>query len=316
MSSASENLSYSRAWLYKKCKRAYAYQYLERLSPARGTVSIENWIDRGRGILIHAGLESGLVGRDIAQGIAQEIAEIAAGQYGGEPDPERAAAARGIADECAQIAQDVLDWLPAGDFEPITIAGKPAVEACLTAPISGFKQFIGFTDVVLRHKPTGRTFVADYKTTTRFKGAEGEIFRLQMILYLYALKQMGIHVDGALIIQIKPTLPKGKPRKIRVDEGGVDAPRESVDGRFQITPTLYSATYVQKVWEQFDRQAADMAKLTVDTAYANVDDFACSGCDFRDLCMAELNGGDVEWIRANKFNQRGGQKRSSLNVVL
>jgi hypothetical protein len=316
--STNERLSYSRYYLYTKCRKAYEYQYIQKLTPAAGTVPPEAWIKRGRGILIHGACEAGLAGRPLADGINEQIVELEFPPRGGPGRPDLAATARTIAAECEQVAQDLLDWLPANDFEPLVVNGKLGLELELSCPVTGWKDFMGYADLVVRHKPTGRVFVGDYKSTERFKSPESEVFRVQMILYAYALRQMGVKVDGALIVQLKPELPKGKPRKVRIDEGGIDAPRESADGRFQLTPTRYSDTYVDNVWSNFDRVAAEMAQFEASrSSYIQMSDFSCGFCDYSALCSAELNDMDADWVRKNKFTQRSYTKRSTqLNVVL
>ncbi len=309
-----ERLSNSRTFVYGKCRKAYAFQYCDKLSPAPGTVSADKWLKRGRGILIHAGCEAGWRGRALADGIEDELREL---ENKGHTD--WAEAGRGVASECAQVAQDLLDWMPMKDFEPLMVNGQLGVEVELSCPVPGFKDFVAYADLVVKHKSSGRVFISDYKSTERFKSPESERFRMQLILYAYALKHMGIKVDGALIWQCKPELPRGKPRNIRIDEGGIEGPRDSVDGRFRMTPTFYPESYIENVWRNFEKTALEMSQFDASKgAYIEMNDFSCQGCDFLRLCQAELSGADVDWVRNTQFLQRGQHtKRSTqLNIVI
>ncbi len=306
-----ERLSYSRLYSYAKCKQLYTYQYLQKLQPAPSTVSVENWMPRQRGTLIHGGLEAGFLGRDVRGGVEAAALKITRDGL----DTVKSEALESIKEECAIIAQDGLDFLPVSDWEPLVYRGRPMVEAYLSAPLPGWKEFCGFADVVARHKPTGRVMIIDHKTRVRFQTPDQEQLALQFILYAHALETMGIKTDGCMVFQIKPELPKGKPRKHRVDDGGIDAPRESIDGRFSTIPTFHSRGYIEQLWKGFQKQALEMSHFKEAYSYPQISGFSCNGCDFKKLCQAELNDMDADYIRANNYIIRDRKPATPLVVV-
>lgn len=316
MSTDNDKLSYSRTYSYLKCLKMYQYSYIDKLTPKAGTVSVESWLPRQRGQIIHGGMEYALLGKDIEAGCRQAFQDIVAPEETWKQaagDAQRLAL-EGIMEELIQVTKNAADFLGVEDFEPVMHNGFPMVEVEVTHPLPGWKSFTGYVDVVVKHKPSGRVFVMDYKSVTRFNAAEDEVYRVQMIAYTKALKSMGVHVDGALILSIKPELARRPPRKIRIDSGTIDTVRESEDGKFMLVPTLYGAEYVDNVWANFEKMALAMANFKAEDAYTNISSYGCNFCDFKILCQAELSGGDAEYIRSSKYSSRN-PGRKSLTVT-
>lgn len=293
-------LSYSRSYTYQKCQKLYDYQYHQKLAPRGGTIKLEYWKPRVIGQLIHAGMEAGLLGKPLEAALAETAREITERGV----DAEKALALVQMQQDAAQIAQDCLDWLPAADFRPVVHKGQPLVEAELIHPIKGWDEFMGYVDLVAEHIPTGRVLVIDYKSKDRFSKPEDEAYALQFLLYMKALSHMGVHVDGAYVVQIKSELPKGKLRKIRTDVGGIDGPRTSTDGRFQATPTFHSKEYINNAWNNFEKLAIQMTSFDPARAFTNLSGWQCGNCDFRKLCQAELRNEDYDYIRRSSYKPK------------
>lgn len=278
---------------------------------------MENWLPRQRGTILHGALEFALLGKDIEAGARQAFQEVCSPEFPRQPaSAEQRAALEALMDELIQVAKNAAEFLNIQDWEPVLYNGQPMVEVEVSHPIAGFKDFMGYVDVVMRHKPTGRVFVADWKSVTSFASPEDEIYRGQMLLYAKCLKRMGVHVDGAAIIQLKPELAKRATRKLRIDPGGIDGPRESEDGKFMFTPTLYSDEYINSYFASFERTAQAMARFKPEEAYVNMSGFNCQSCDYKALCGAQLRGEDVAYVRSTKYVSSSGSRRPALNVVL
>jgi hypothetical protein len=262
-------------------------------------------------------MEFALLGKDIEAGARHAFDQVCSPEFPRQPaGPDHKAALEAIMDELIQVAKNAAEFLKMDEWEPVLHNGQPMVEVEVSHPISGFKDFMGRVDMVMRHKPTGRVMLADWKSVTRFSNAEDEVYRGQMLLYAKCLKRMGVHIDGAAIVQIKPELPKRDTRKVRIDTGSIDGPRESECGKFMFTPTLYSDEYINNYWANFERTAQAMARFKPEEVYVNMRSWSCNFCDYRALCQAKLQGQDADYILSSKYTQSGSPKRASLNITI
>lgn len=315
MSTATERLSYSRFSKYISCRRAYRYQYIEKLYPIGGTISVEKWMDRQRGTVVHAIMEALLLGRTAEQGAEAGFEECVRGKYGREDASlDKQQALRDYLPELLEIGKRTGEFMRVEEWEPLMLKGKPIIEAEVSLPIQGWKDFYGKIDFAAVHKPSGLRFVLDFKTTTRFDDVRKEDYRLQMILYSKMLRENGVEVAGSGIFQIKPELPKRAPRKLRIDEGAFDQVRESEDGKFRFLPSIYGETYQDNVWREFERAAIEMSKFTEASDLVNLNPFQCDFCDLRKLCQAELRGEDADYIRDTCYTPSKTRPKSLLTV--
>jgi RecB family exonuclease len=272
----------------------------------------DSWERLTRGIMIHAGMEAGFIGQSIEQLIQDACAE----QEQKGLSAEQKVRLSGLYNDSVQVARDALAWLPVGDWEPVRGAdGAPMAEARLELPLDGWKSWIGFADLVAVHKPSGGVYVVDYKTRGQFEQEDADRFNTQFLLYSKALAEMGIHVDGSILFEIKPTPPRRARSVSGHDDGRITSVRTSADGRFRLTPTFRPKTLVDNYWDDFRRQAAEMARTTAQPveqwSYRNMSSFGCKTCDFQTLCLGELHGHDVEHIANTTYVT----PRSSLRVV-
>lgn len=289
---SNESLSNSRLYMYDKCRKAYAYKYVDKVKPATKGMYLDSWKRMLRGIMIHAGIEAGFLGKDVTAAIRTTASQERAKGLTQEQKNELLI----MENDSPVVCRNLLDWLPASDWEPVTFKGRPMVEARLEWSLPGWKGFLGFADLVAKHKPTGRVLVLDWKTRETFEADDVDRFNMQFLLYSYVLKQMGVEVDGSLLVEAKPTPPKRAPKLIRDDVGGVDGVRISSDGRFRSIPTFRSRAYLEAGWADFCVKAKVIASVRKEEIYRNIGAYACKSCEFQKLCMGELNGYDVEHI--------------------
>jgi hypothetical protein len=307
-------LSHSQMGTFDKCRQQYGYKYLKGLKPLAKDIHIDSWERLNRGVLIHAGMESGFLGETVEKGVTETAGGIRADNVLSEA--QRALLDVLVMDSVA-VATDALAWLPASDWEPVMHAGKPMVEAKLELPLAPWKYgWVGYADLVAKHKPTGRVFVIDYKTRERFEADGADQFNAQFALYQHALQRMGVRCDGSLLFEIKSQPPKRAPRVVRDDVGGVDGVRISVDGRFRTTPTLRSAAFLEALWKDTERKAQAIAKLRPADIFRNMSSFSCGFCDFKQLCMAEANGEDVDDILRENFKGHNLPPATPLDITV
>jgi hypothetical protein len=297
-SSESEYLSNSRSYVFNKCLRAYDYKYRKKIKTRSGKMGFKSWHRMFRGIAIHSAIEAGFLGQPLVAAVCAKCDK----ERGNGLTPEQTEALAVIEEESPIVAQSLLDWLPASDWEPMQHLGKPMVEARLEWSLPHWRGFLGFADLVARHKPSGRVMVLDWKTRETFEDEDVDRFNAQFALYQYVLAKMGIQTHGSLLVEAKPTTPKRAPKTIRDDFGGIDCVRVSADGRFRSIPTYRSPTMLQAFWDDFSVQAKVIANIRDDEIYRSMGAFACKDCDFQQLCMAELNGHDVEHVLSARYS--------------
>lgn len=281
-------LSNSRAYVFNKCPFSYALKYVLKVYPLAKTVHIDSWERFSRGILIHGGLEAAFLGQDIAQGVRAALRDE------NELSEDQKFLLPTLLSEAEQIAMDVAEWLPASDFEPVVVGGSPAVELEIRADLPTWDGgYVGYVDLVARHKPSGRVFVIDWKSKAAFQQESGLKWARQFRLYAHVLAKMGVKTDGALMVEIKSTTPKRAPRKIREDSGDFDSVRESVDGRFRASPEFFSAAHLENTWKSFVAESRVIGDVTLDKCYQNEGPFTCGQCEYEPICAAKLRNYDV-----------------------
>jgi hypothetical protein len=320
------SLSHSQMGTFARCRQQYAYKYLKGLKPLARDMHLDSWERMNRGILIHAGMEYGFLGQPAQQGVEETAAGIKANNvlsdeqkfllFGEGASPNVGSM---VADSIA-VANEALAWLPASDWEPVIYNGQPMVEARLELPLAPWKGWVGYADLVARHKPTGRVLVIDYKTRERFEADGADTYNAQFAAYAYALQRMGVRCDGSLLFEIKPVPPKRSPRVVRDDVGGVDGVRISTDGRFRTTPTFRSPKFLEEVWRDIERTAQAIATLKPADIFRNMSSFNCATCSFVHLCMAEANGEDAQDVLEQHFSNapapRSAGGQSGLNITV
>lgn len=296
--SSEDYLSNSRSYVFGKCRKAYDFKYRQHVKPATKGWYFDSWHRMLRGVVIHAGVEAGFLGTDINAAIRTACAkERAKGLTQEQKD-----ALLVLENECPVVVRNLLDWLPASDWEPLKHNGRPMVEARLEWVLPGWKGFLGFADLVARHKPTGRVMVLDWKTRETFEADDVDQYNMQFLLYSYVLNKMGVQVDGSLLVEAKPTPPKRAPRIVRDDIGGIDGVRISADGRFRSIPTFRSPAFLAAGWADFCTQAKVIASIKDHEIYRSMSAFNCKSCEFNKLCMAELGGHDVEDVLKRNYS--------------
>jgi PD-(D/E)XK nuclease superfamily len=300
MSNYQEALSFSRRYKWLQCRQSYYYSYVEKLKTKPTDMSTETWQNFCRGTLIHKAIECVFRGEPWAKGIQDVRARE---ERSGMTDerrkmlPEMEASAKIVADS-------VLEFLNWQDWEPLIIDGEPAIELKVTAPLPGFPGgFLGFIDLVARHKPTNTAWIVDWKSRGNFAQADTGRFDLQLAAYQQCLRKRGIDVHGTALLEVKPEPPKRKPRYTRDDSGSFLTVRESENGAIRWTPTFRPPELLDSLWANLEREAASIWKAQNDPAeiYVNTSAFNCNSCKFQRLCMAKLNGEDSQFVQESSF---------------
>lgn len=297
------SLSHSKRYTWNACRQKYAFQYIERLKVLPTDTRPEDWARFAMGILIHGAMESAFLGEPLDKGLSKAVERF---YKNGEMEPAKEALLPKMLEDALSIAKDCCAWLPVTDFRPLPHpeTGLPMVEAKLTVPLKGWEGgFLGYADLVAEHIPTGTRLVLDYKTRAAFEQHDMDRYNQQFALYQRVLRDMGMPVHGSLLVEIKSSVPKRKPKYVRNDQGGISGIRESADGRFKTTPTLRSNRFIDTVWEDFEREAVEIANSheRPEAIYRNMSGFGCGSCKFSRVCMARANGEDSDFIKESLY---------------
>lgn len=298
-------LSHSQSGTFAKCRKQYAYKYLQKLKPLARDLRLESWLRMCRGIIGHGGMEYAMLGLTIETGIKAKAAEMCAKDV----PTEFKDALMADVPEYTALVHDAAAWLPISDWTPVQRSGIPMVEARLELPLPApWTGMVGFADMVATHKPSGRVLVIDYKFRQRFEAEDADIHNRQFAIYQHALNEdavlqaAGIECHGSLLFEIKSPPPKRVSKIVRDDVGSIDTVRVSADGRFRTTPTYRSKKFVAALWADSVKEAVAIGALTEETAYRTTSAFTCNDCAYLRLCHAELNGADVSDVTIAEYS--------------
>lgn len=229
------------------------------------------------------------------------------------------------------------------DFEPIEIGGELAIEFRVTVPVKKNKvydHFHGTIDLVARERQSGMLWLIDHKVRGTLQPIEDEEVNIQMVAYQYALlKTYGIKTVGSIAHQIFSELP-AEPKVNKNGEiskaacktdwatyrAAVVREGQNPDDYLEMAQKLqevefwrYSRAYrsereITNVWQEIIlNTASDMARK-VKRLPRSLSAWNCKGCQFRTLCLEELRGGDIEYLKATDFQVRP-QDQESIPVV-
>lgn len=228
---------------------------------------------------------------------------------------------------------------------PVTKEKVPLIENKLETLIDvpGWDGFKGYVDWVAREKVSGHLWLVDFKVKESFTNEEAEEYNTQMAIYSYLLrKQYGIETAGSIAWQIKSTLPR-LPSLNKADKWGVqkmsralitttwevyeaaliEAKLDPDDYIEEMKPKLDAVQWfrqakayrnkqeVDAVWEKIVLPGAE--KIIRDRENPrlltrNMNFFNCNGCAYKDLCLEDLRGEDVEFIKKARFSIIGGKE--------
>lgn len=256
---------------------------------------------------------------------------------GGEEklDLEYLAEANAQRDLAIRIAERAIDWLDLSKWEVVkTFFGGnkpiPLIEQELIIPIPRWDGYLGYVDAVLREKSTGNIYVFDHKVRKAFMTYENEETNEQFAVYQHLLAHFGITLSGTITFQIKnrePEMPvmtqKGTLSKKKIttdwetycqaieacgfneeDYSGVKEWASKVEFQ-RLSRNYRSDTEVENIWAEVEACAVEMKSPTL-VCYRNLRPgyTGCHDCQNRELCLTELRGGDVKWIKKSRYRHK------------
>lgn len=197
-------------------------------------------------------------------------------------------------------------------------------------------NFKGHGDWVARDTETGHVWLIDFKVRKAIQAPETLEFDYQLPAYVAALRQMGVEVHGAAHLQIRALVPnvpnllkptaKSSVQKMSranistdwhtyreaVIADGLD-PNDYLDMKEKLnpfdvfTPIYRSDEELTGIWAELATTRESIMQWhanPIATAPRRLHIMQCRGCQFDQLCLAELRGHDAEHIRETHFTIR------------
>ncbi len=309
-------VSYSSINTFKRCRQKWKYAYIEKLKPLVPPKA------RDLGKLIHACISSFYTHGDIETALDEYKKEVRTRPIFNEEVEvliERAEKAKNIVTRYFYIygKEDVLETELDFIFSLPTPKGNPS-----------HTKVKGYIDRLQRDED-GRLWLVETKTTSRIPDFDRITLDEQISLYLLGALSLGLNVSG-LIFDVVVTRVPSKPKLLKsgrisfagiitdyytavktIEEEGKDLSdyEEELEKLkkgsyyFKREKIYRNKEHLENIKRELYNTVRDMRNCYRDTSfiYRNPTQDCIWDCSYRDLCIAEITGGDTEAIRESDF---------------
>jgi hypothetical protein len=308
------NISQSKVKLFRKCKRAYHYRYVEKLSSNKIAPPLSF------GKIVHYILECK------AQGIEADLDKFSEEELAGIGTNERILYQE-ILDNAQNIMVDYNHYWERSPLNHVEIDGSKA-EHKIELKINDDITMVGIIDGIVEDD-NGRKWLLEHKTGKREMSEEDKWRSLQNAVYYEAMERLDFPpVDGVIwdfILSKEPTKPKllksGDVSKAKIvtlpstvesfiesnphlsDEDKQDLRAKSIIGLskyFKRSYNIKNSNVKKSLFDGFVETAEEIVR-DHDKSKAMCIDQHCSWCPYRDLCRAELENADVDFVRERNY---------------
>jgi len=310
-------VSQSKLKLWRKCRRAYWYRYIEKLRRRR----IARPLQFGR--MVHEMLQAYANSEnpfDVLDRLSLENEELFAAEremYGE------------IVDDIRVIMTEYFEHYADDSLLYIRRGGRGG-EHEFSLEILPQVTFEGKIDGVVK-TPNKLTWLIEHKTFTNMPNEDHRWRNLQSVVYVKALQMLGWpEVDGTCWDYIRsksPSRPQllksGQMSQRAIDslpsrvietlrDSGLD-PREYetlVEGAYNNRKFYFQRIFnpiktevVDIVWKDFIETVEEMVRLDGKVLARNIDRH-CEWCEYEPICRAELQGGDSDFVKEREFYEK------------
>lgn len=316
-------LSVSKVKKWRSCQQAFDYRYVDKLRPKRKAVALR------RGSWIHSCLE--------ARGKGEEWLGVIKKLKKEEYDPlflEEKVELGDLPTEVFRIMRAYHQTWQRVDAEYEVL--RVEQDFMIRLPKTPF-VLTGKIDMIIKHKASGQVWCVEHKTMA--KGIPTEEFRvtdIQTAIYDWVLEQLAPHIGfdkkdiaGVIFDYIKtkpPTIPEVlkngqmSQRKIDTDrwtylaclkKAGLD-PKDYTEFMkkldenifFMRIPMAKNPKMVKKILTEFINSGRQIEALSGKCVARNLN-FTCDRpkCEYRDLCLADLQGANLEFLIKNLYER-------------
>lgn len=274
-------ISNSEVSTWLTCRRRYYYEFDLNLEPNRQGAAL------GRGVMLHDVLA--LYYERLKAGCSHTTA-VADARARLQTYMANAGFAVDTVMEVDRLLQGYWNYYQGDpDWEILE------VETGYDLPLTDDYQYALRLDLLVRSRSTGHTILVDHKTAYDFWSEDDLDLNPQFPKYIGALRLNGIHVDKALLNQIRT-------RKLK-NPGPEDLFRRTV---YKPSVAKVREAIREQVISSQDIVRHRMLPLEVrrDQSPRSLNKMVCRNCDVKPLCMSEFDGGDIKHMVANDYKQR------------
>lgn len=339
MTALERPFSYSQLSTFLRCEKAHDYSYKQGLRSLRPSVALQlgSLVDAGLTYALegrHAAScqflsQSGVLTAYNKWAAREDIAPLLelSDQMREESDKARDDAILIAARAIRDLELDTNRWETLRDKD-----GTLAVQYEIKAPLKHHKPgYTGFVDWIAKDTRTGHVWLIDFKVRKSFDSEEMIQFDYQLSSYQHAAEDMFDETfTGVALYQIKSKVPEARILKngklstaaqqscdwetysaqaqsMGLVPASYEPMREKLPKFQDFTWTIRSEQELANIWKQVETGAwaMRMAHQHEDIVALRVlQSKTCSWCDYKDLCLGELRGHDVEFIKQEGFSVR------------
>lgn len=243
-----------------------------------------------------------------------------------------------IVPQATEIARRALQHIKVWEWRTLEDRrGQPMVEYRFEVPLRGW-SFQGYVDWAAMHEPTGHKWLIDWKVRSAFQPDDNEEINLQHAVYQYGLlRATGHYLDGTMTVQIADRVPQ-QPKlnkdgtmsraliktdwetyKAALLAAGLD-PNDYLDMQEKLSTIEWvrvSRHYrtldeARAVWKEVILPVAAEIRSKRKRIYRTLSPRVCRGCEYRELCLAELWGEDAGYVRDALYRKREYREEDEL----
>lgn len=318
-------VSYTEVDTFRRCAKRWDYKYRQRLKRIKKHVRLL------RGEIIHEMLNAHVKGKLYKGYVGNDPWDVLAGyedKYAAYFEEEKEEFGD-IPGDCGLIFEGYLR-----KWRRDTLKYESSEEAVFLDLPNGLR-FIGYIDKVALDEQ-GRRFIVDHKFVANIPTGNDRFSELQLLLYVWARRQSvpGETIDGVIWDYGRSKVPT-KPEVLKA--GGLSK-RKNLDcdphtylrtiAEHNLNPADYqdmlahlegkedsffervilpapTEEMIAEVVDDFMQSSDEIkAKGAKKRCARTMNQFNCSGCDFRPLCEAEVRGHNAEPIRKAEYLER------------
>lgn len=190
------------------------------------------------------------------------------------------------------------------------------------------RGFIGIIDGLVKNKRTGKLWIYEMKTFSKMPSEFDRIFRPQPYIYYQQLKNKGIEVEGVVWEYIKSELPK-EPTVLKngklstainnniipdtvlecCQKNGLnindynelyEQSKLNIENFFDVKERYITPDVAQKMFDEFQS-----IRINNNNRKKHMNSITCKSCSYKDICLGELTGCDMEYYLEENFYKGG-----------
>lgn len=306
----SNGVSHSRVEAYLSCRRKEFYGYgrkLQKIEPATSLAlgsAIHKVLEALYSVVLEAGMSKAKQKAAYPLAVENALAMVDHIYEQGFQDSDRRAPLRLIIEKYLQ-REPFIDnsWREDDDRQWLIMAVEK--EFNLEWDPENHSQYPFVIDLIVKD-PDGYTIVVDHKGVYDLYRFEDTHLMPQIPKYIGALRALGYKVGNYGVynmLRTRPDTKAGRP----LGEWAYSMPIEVTGVRVQRSfEEQIEASWEVHELDKLDPEERDRRAIRVNNKHV------CMFCDFRDLCVEELRGGNVELLLKTEYEPK--KKRDRIEV--